>query len=36
MFQLQGPNGIEYHENMAVDKTVELIEALKKSGKEVK
>jgi NADH-quinone oxidoreductase subunit E len=36
MFQLQGPNGIEYHENMTVDKTLELIEALKKSDKEVK
>lgn len=32
MFQTQGPNGIEYHENMTVEKTVELIEALKKSG----
>ena len=36
MFQLQGPDGIEYHENMTVDKTVELIDAMKKSGKEVK
>lgn len=36
MFQLQGPNGIEYHENMTVDKTVELINALKNAGKEVK
>ena len=36
MFQLQGPDGIEYHENMTVDKTVELIEALKKNDKEVK
>jgi NADH-quinone oxidoreductase subunit E len=36
MFQLQGLDGIDYHENMTVDKTVELIEALKKSGKEVK
>jgi hypothetical protein len=32
MFQLQGPDGIKYHENMTVDKTMELIEALKKSG----
>lgn len=31
MFQTQGPNGIQYHENMTVDKTLELIEALKKS-----
>ncbi len=36
MFQLQGPDGIEYHENMTVDKTVELIDALKKTGREVK
>jgi NADH-quinone oxidoreductase subunit E len=36
MFQVQGGNGIEYHENMTVDKTLELIEALRKSGKEVK
>jgi NADH-quinone oxidoreductase E subunit len=35
MFQIQGPNGLEYYENMTVDKTMELIEALKKS-KEVK
>ncbi|MBI5933129.1 MAG: NAD(P)H-dependent oxidoreductase subunit E [Chloroflexi bacterium] len=32
MFQMQGPDGIEYHENMTVDRTMELIEALKKSG----
>ena len=36
MFQIQGPNGIEYHDNMTVDRTMELVEALKKSGKEVK
>ena len=36
MFQVQGPNGLEYHENMTVDKTMELVEALKKSGTEVK
>src|SRR5512137_678546 len=36
MFQLQGPEGIGYHENMTVDRTLELIEALKKNGKEVK
>lgn len=29
MFQIQGPDGIEYHENMTVEKTMELIEALK-------
>ena len=31
MFQTQVPDGIKYHENMTVDKTLELIEALKKS-----
>lgn len=36
MFQLQSPDGIEYHENMTVDKTMELIGTLKKNGKEVK
>jgi len=30
MFQIQGPDGIKYHENMTVDKTLELIETLKK------
>jgi len=36
MFQTQGPDGIKYHENMTVDKTLELIEALKSAGQEVK
>src|ERR1041385_8190862 len=36
MFQTQGPDGIKYHENMTVDKTLELVEALKKSVGEVK
>jgi NADH-quinone oxidoreductase subunit E len=36
MFQLQSADGIAYHENMTVDKTLELVEALKKSGREVK
>ena len=31
IFQTQGPDGIKYHENMTVDKTMELVEALKKS-----
>lgn len=31
LFQTQGPDGIKYHENMTVDRTMELIEALKKS-----
>ncbi len=36
MFQIQSGEGIEYHENMTVDKTMELVEALRKTGKEVK
>ena len=36
MFQIQGPDGIRYHENMSVDKTMELVETLKKSMGEVK
>lgn len=31
MFQLQSADGIEYHENMSVDKTLELVEALRKA-----
>lgn len=31
MFQIQEPDGIKYHENMTVDRTMELVEALKKS-----
>jgi NADH-quinone oxidoreductase subunit E len=31
MFQIQSPDGLSYHENMTVDKTMELIEALRKS-----
>jgi len=29
MFQTQGPDGIKYHENMTVDKTMELVNTLK-------
>jgi NADH-quinone oxidoreductase subunit E len=29
MFQIQGPDGIKYHENMTVDKTMELVHTLK-------
>ncbi len=36
MFQTQGPDGIKYHENMNVDKTMELIETLKHARVEVK
>lgn len=32
MFQTQGPDGIKYHEYMTVDRTMELIEALKKDS----
>ncbi len=32
MFQTQGPDGIKYHENMTVDRTMEVIEALKKAS----
>ncbi len=35
MFQVQSPEGLEYHENMTVDKTMELIEALRKAGREM-
>jgi NADH-quinone oxidoreductase subunit E len=36
MFQTQGPNGIKYHENMTVDKTMELVAKLKNAVGEVK
>ena len=36
LFQTQGPDGIQYHENMTVDKTMELVAALKSVGAEVK
>ena len=32
MFQTQGPDGIKYHENMTVDRTMELIQVLKKKS----
>jgi NADH-quinone oxidoreductase subunit E len=35
MFQTQGPDGIKYHENMTVDRTLELLSVLKRSGREV-
>jgi len=34
MFQIQSPDGLEYHESMTVDRTLELIETLKGAGKE--
>jgi len=36
MFQIQSRDGLKYHEDMTVDKTMELIDTLKKSGAEVK
>jgi NADH-quinone oxidoreductase subunit E len=36
MFQTQGPEGIKYHENMNIDKTMELISVLKRSNAGVK
>jgi NADH-quinone oxidoreductase E subunit len=36
LFQVQSGDGLEYHEKMTVDKTMELVEALRKTGKEVK
>jgi NADH-quinone oxidoreductase subunit E len=32
MFQIQTGDGLEYHENMTVDRTMELVEALRKSS----
>ena len=36
MFQIQSNDGLEYHENMSVDKTMELIEAFKEANQGVK
>ena len=36
MFQLQGPEGITYHENMTVESTMEFIETARNAGREVK
>ena len=36
MFQVQSADGLAYHENMTVDKTMELVETLKQSQREVK
>ena len=35
MFQTQGPDGIKYHENMNVDRTMELISVLRRSSREM-
>jgi len=36
MFQTQGPDGIKYHDLMTIDRTMELIDALKQANKEDK
>lgn len=36
MFQTQGPDGIQYHENMTINRTREVIAALKYAGREAK
>jgi len=36
MFQTQGPDGIKYHENMTVEKTMALVEKLKQQAGEGK
>jgi NADH-quinone oxidoreductase subunit E len=35
MFQIQSGDGLEYHEDMTVDRTLELIQALRRAGREV-
>ncbi|MFH1184132.1 MAG: NAD(P)H-dependent oxidoreductase subunit E [Chloroflexota bacterium] len=34
MFQVQSPDDIEYHENMTVDRTLELVQTLKRARRE--
>jgi NADH:ubiquinone oxidoreductase subunit E len=36
LFQVQSGDGLKYHEKMTVDKTMELVAALRKTGREVK
>ena len=36
MFQTQGPDGIKYHENMTVEKTMQLVASLKNSAGEIR
>ena len=36
MFQIQSPDGLKYHENMTVDRTMELIDILKHADREMK
>jgi NADH-quinone oxidoreductase subunit E len=35
MFQIQTADGLEYHENMSVDRTLELIQTLRRARREV-
>jgi NADH-quinone oxidoreductase subunit E len=35
MFQIQSPDGLKYHENMTVDRTMELIDILKHADREM-
>jgi NADH:ubiquinone oxidoreductase subunit E len=35
VFQTQGRDGVKYHENMTMDRTMELIAVLRKAGVEV-
>src|ERR1700690_2080553 len=35
MFQIQSGEGLKYYEDMTVDKTMELVETLRKAGREV-
>jgi NADH-quinone oxidoreductase subunit E len=35
MFQIQSRDGLEYHENMTLDRTLELVETLRKAGRKV-
>jgi NADH-quinone oxidoreductase subunit E len=34
MFQIQSPDGLEYHEHMTVDRTLELVQTLRRARRE--
>ncbi len=36
MFQIQSQDGLKYYEDMTVDKTMELVDTLRKAGSEIK
>jgi NADH-quinone oxidoreductase subunit E len=36
MFQIQSANGLEYHENMTVDKTMQVVRELRDAGREAR